>query len=71
MADTVIFKVVRRHIGDREYGVGEIRSGTLADLGHLVPHILQPLGAKAASPLKNKAAGAAPANKAGAGRKAD
>lgn len=56
MADLQKFTVLRRHIGDRIYDVGEVREGVLNDLRHLVPRVL--------IPLENKAEGAAPANKA-------
>lgn len=71
MAKEQDFVVVRRHIGDRVYAVGEIRTGTLADLKQLVPHVLQPVDGKADAALDNKAEGAAPENKGKNGRKAD
>jgi hypothetical protein len=64
MAKEESFAVVRRHIGDRPYEVGETRVGSMADLGHLVPRVLQPLAGKADAAPENKAMGAAPANKA-------
>lgn len=70
MGEKLTFEVVRRHIGDRDYDRGDTREGTMADLGHLVPHVLQPLDSKADASLDNKAEGAAPANKAAKGRKA-
>lgn len=63
MAKEQDFMVVRRHIGDRAYAVGEIRTGTLADLKQLVPHVLQPVDGKADAAPDNKADGAAPENK--------
>ena len=62
------YRVVRKHIGDREYQRGEIRQGD--GLDHLVPRVLEPVEAKAEPPLLNKAEIAAPANKAFTGRKA-
>jgi hypothetical protein len=72
MAETMRFRVLRPHDGDRFYQEGEERRGTMADLGHLVPRTLEPLGAsdearaepKAEPAPKNKAEPAAPANKA-------
>lgn len=57
------YEVIRRHIGDRTYEVGETRSGE--GLEHLVPRVLKPVdAAKAEAAPRNKAKGAAPANKA-------
>jgi hypothetical protein len=58
------YKVLRRHIGDRAYEVGEERDGE--GLEHLVPKVLEPIkaAAKAEAAPKNKAEAAAPANKA-------
>lgn len=58
MAERKRFKVLRPHEGDRSYAEGDIREGTMADLGHLVPKVLEPLDAPAAK------AEAAPQNKA-------
>lgn len=44
MADKLKYRVIRRHDGDRMYEEGEIREGTQADLGHLVPNVLEPIG---------------------------
>jgi hypothetical protein len=63
MAKEEGFTVVRRHIGDRPYLVGETRVGSMADLGHLVPRVLQPIAGTVAAAPENKALGAAPANK--------
>lgn len=70
MSETKAFRVVRRHIGDQPYEVGSIRTGSMHDLGHLIPHVLQPIDGSADAPLDNKAEGAAPATKAVKGRKA-
>ncbi len=71
MAGPQEFKVMRRHIGDRTYAPGDIRTGSIGDLGHLVPHVLQPIVGSADAPPVNKAEGAAPATKATKGRKAE
>jgi hypothetical protein len=44
MADKMKFRVIRRHDGDRMYEEGETREGTQADLGHLVPNVLELIG---------------------------
>lgn len=63
------YEVVRRHLGDRWYEVGEMRSGD--GLEHLVPRALRPIaGEKADHAPLNKAESAAPVNKAETGRKA-
>jgi len=36
----ITYRVVRRHEGDRMYEEGETRTGTKAELGHLVPNVL-------------------------------
>ncbi|MBR1193231.1 hypothetical protein [Bradyrhizobium sp. AUGA SZCCT0160] len=77
MADKMKFKVLRRHEGDRMYEEGDTREGTQAELGHLVPKVLELLGpadrpldpAKPAEPVKAEPAPLnksepAPANKA-------
>lgn len=59
MAD---FRVLRPHIGDRYYGVGEIRTGAPADFRRLVAAGLvvavapDAAAAKAEKPLNNKMA---------------
>lgn len=62
------YKVLRRHEGDRFYEEGDTREGTAAELGHLVPNVLELIGPvkaeKAEAKPKNKALPAAPANKA-------
>jgi hypothetical protein len=78
MAEKVKFKVLRRHEGDRVYEEGDTREGTEAELGHLVPKVLERMdasgadspepapadgGAKAETVSGNKME-AAPANKA-------
>lgn len=62
MAEKLTFKVLRNHDGDRFYSEGETREGTMAELGHLVPKVLEPIGKAEAAPL-NKAEGAAANNK--------
>lgn len=62
------YLVIRKHIGDRQYLPGETREGT--GLDHLVPHVLEPIKAKAEPAPLNKAEDAAPVNKAFNGRKA-
>lgn len=65
------YKVLRRHQGDRFYERDEIREGTKADLGHLVPHVLEEIEEKAekAEDAPQNKAEVAPANKAATGRK--
>jgi hypothetical protein len=71
MSDKKRFLVLRNHEGDRTYREGETREGSLAELGHLVPRVLQEIGpaAKAEPAPLNKAEGASPANKAVRSRK--
>jgi hypothetical protein len=57
MAEKLKFKVLRRHEGGRMYEEGETREGTLAELGHLVPRVLERMDGAA------KAEAQAPANK--------
>ncbi|WP_247366882.1 hypothetical protein [Bradyrhizobium sp. 18] len=73
MADKMKFKVLRRHDGDRMYEEGETREGTQADLGHLVPNVLELIGPaepepvapeQKAEPAPQNKAEPAPANKA-------
>lgn len=71
MGNTISFDVVRPHIGDRDYARGDTRTGTIEELGHLVPRVLVPREGKADAPLADKAEGRAPENKANSGRKAD
>lgn len=52
MAD---FRVIRPHVGDKAYEVGDIRSGELSDLGHLIGKCLEPVANKAAPAVQNKA----------------
>ncbi|MET4636168.1 hypothetical protein [Kaistia defluvii] len=49
------FKVIREHLGDRFYKVGETREAQRGDVAHLIGTTLAPSG-KAAKPAKNKAA---------------
>lgn len=78
MSKTSKFRVVREHEGERFYNVGETRIAADADVRHLVPHVLEPIGpaegadapeAKAEPAPANKSEPAAPANKARAPRK--
>lgn len=67
------WKVLRGHEGDRFYGEGETRIGSVADLGHLSPRTLQRLGPVAAAKSEAKPHNKAErplANKAETGRKA-
>lgn len=50
------YKVLRPHDGDQFYNVGDIRDANEADVKHLVPLTLQPIGEKAEKPSTNKAA---------------
>lgn len=76
MAEVLNWKVVRGHLGERWYEVGETRTGTRAELGHLAPNNLELIvsdlddeeGEKSEDTPQNKAEGAAPANKAAIGR---
>lgn len=64
------YRVLREHIGDRPYVAGEEREALPSQVGHLIGRVLEPLkAAKAENPPKNKAEGAAPANKASGRRK--
>lgn len=55
------FKVIREHLGDRFYQVGETREAQRADVAHLIGKSLA-LPGKTAKTLSNKAA-RPPANK--------
>lgn len=44
MAEKLKYKVLRGHDGDRFYNEGEERVGTKAELGHLVPNVLELIG---------------------------
>jgi hypothetical protein len=57
----ITYRVVRRHEGDRMYEEGETRTGTKAELGHLVPNVLVEMEAEAKPQTK---AEPAPSNKA-------
>lgn len=63
------YRVVREHIGDKPYAVGDERTASPGDVAHLVPNVLKDLGPvkaeaeKAEAKPKNKAE-AKPANKA-------
>lgn len=74
MNDTLKWKVLRRHEGDRMYEEGDTREGTAAELGHLEGKVLELIGpikaAKAEKAPLNKAEGAAPVNKVANRRKA-
>jgi hypothetical protein len=68
------YRVLRDHQGDRDYAEGDVREANPAQVAHLIGRTLEPLGpasrGKADPAPKNKAEGAAPANKA-SGRKAN
>lgn len=69
------YRVVREHEGDRFYSVGDTRTAIPSEVKHLIPHVLEEIGAsseqddkpiteeKAEPAPKNKAEGAAPSNK--------
>lgn len=40
---TMIYDVIRPHIGDRTYRTGERREADPAEVRHLVPHVLRPV----------------------------
>lgn len=64
------YRVLREHIGDRAYFEGEEREALPSQVGHLLGRVLEPLEAAKAEPTpRNKAEGAAPANKASGRRK--
>ncbi|HEV2552721.1 MAG TPA: hypothetical protein VGV17_03040 [Bosea sp. (in: a-proteobacteria)] len=72
------FRVLRDHDGDRFYLPGDIREANPSEVAHLVGKVLEPAkdagewdgeAAKAEPTPKNKAEGAAPANKASGRRK--
>ncbi|SDP92466.1 hypothetical protein SAMN05428967_4466 [Phyllobacterium sp. YR620] len=59
------FKVLRHHIGDQVYNVGDIREARESDVKHLIGKSLEPLnGSKSEPAPKNKAVKRAPKNKA-------
>jgi hypothetical protein len=62
------FRVLRSHRGDRFYAVGETREADPNEVKHLLGRVLEeveePAAEKADRLPKNKAKGAAPANKA-------
>ena len=64
------YRVLRDHDGDRFYTEGETRTADPAAVAHLVGKVLEPIKGKAEPSPRNKAEGAAPANKASTGRKA-
>lgn len=45
------FHVLRPHVGDRPYSVGETREAAPIDVAHLMPHVLRPGGAEKARQL--------------------
>ncbi len=69
MADTKQWRVMRRHMGDRFYEVGEIREASASEVKSLVGTVLEEMKTKAEPAPSNKAE-SAPANKAAPGRKA-
>jgi hypothetical protein len=57
------YRVLRRHVGDKDYHEGDERTAEAAEVKHLVDQgVLQPIRAKAEAPAKNKAE-PAPKNK--------
>ncbi len=66
MANREKFRVIREHGAFVE---GDEREAVRADVEHLIPHVLEPIEAKAEKAPQNKAE-VAPANKADTGRKA-
>ena len=65
MSKLMKYRVVRGHIGDKEYAEGDIRTARDTDVGHLVPNVLELLGAAPAPrPKKAKKASAPHPNKA-------
>ncbi len=55
------FKVIRDHVGDKPYKVGQVRTVEEYDVTHLIGKSLEPLqkvnadgGEKSEKPLKNK-----------------
>ena len=64
------YRVLRGHEGDRPYLEGETRQADPAAVAHLVGKVLEPIRGKSEPSPKNKAEGAARANKASTGRKA-
>lgn len=54
------YKVIREHVGDRHYNVGDEREANENDVAHLIGRCLvkaeKPVENKAAKPLKNKSA---------------
>ena len=49
------FKVLRDHIGDKDYFENDVREAELFDVRHLIPLVLQPLDDKSEKPTKVKA----------------
>jgi len=63
------YRVLRAHDGDRWYGEGETRAAVEAEVKHLIPQTLEPIGPvedeveEKAKPAPENKAEAAPANK--------
>lgn len=53
------YDVIRYHIGDKEYHVGDTRTANPAEVGHLIGLCLEEQKEKKAPASKNKAAPAA------------
>lgn len=72
MSKTNEYRVLRRHEGDRWYDEGDTRTAVANEVKHLVPLTLELIEdqpeEKAEPAPKNKAEGAAPANKASKGK---
>ncbi|QCP88103.1 hypothetical protein EYE35_21015 [Cereibacter sphaeroides] len=57
------YTVLRQHIGDRPYEVGDEREAAPADVAHLVPHVLEPASAEDGKADAKPAAGKKAASK--------
>jgi hypothetical protein len=61
------FNVIRAHIGDRDYGIGDTREANEAEVSHLIGTCLEPVddaSKNAGGAPENKALKGAPKNKA-------
>lgn len=57
------FRVIRPHVGDKEYAEGDIRTADPRDVEHLVPKVLEPIEEPKKAPPAPKAAAAKSAPK--------
>lgn len=70
MAETKQYRVIRRHMGDRFYEVGDIREAAPGEVKSLVGKVLEEAGdVKSETAPLNKAEPAASEGKAATGRK--